>query len=84
MTDNVVGIHGRPVPELGKPNDHLIAEIERLLEMARSGEIQGLLGAYLYRDGCTAKTTAGIHSFSLVGRACCAVSDAAKKMEEEP
>ena len=48
---NVVSITGGDVLRPDMPaNAYVVQEMERLLEMARSGEIQGILTAYLHRD----------------------------------
>ena len=37
-------------PRAGEPDDNLVASLERVLEKARSGEIQGFAGVAIYRD----------------------------------
>jgi len=64
---DIVGIFGAPVPEAGKPSPALVARLEELLEQARSGEIQGLAGAALFRDGATVVVSAGLANRTLVG-----------------
>lgn len=43
----------------GTPRPDLIAEIEKLLEMARSGEIAGIAVALSWRDECTSHVITG-------------------------
>lgn len=56
----VVGINGCVSIAAGIPRDDLVEELERLIEAARSGEIQGIAGAILYRDGATSVVAAGL------------------------
>jgi hypothetical protein len=64
---NVVSLSGAPAMEAGEPDPNLIGELERLLELARSGEAQGIVGAFLYRDGTSASFNAGWRNRSLIG-----------------
>jgi hypothetical protein len=49
----VVSLKGQPIVPPGTPNQELIKELERLTEMAASGEIDGLTYVILYRDDLT-------------------------------
>jgi hypothetical protein len=64
---NVVSMNGAAAMEAGEPDPSLIGEIERLLELARSGEMQGIAGAFIYRDGGSAAFAGGWRTRSLVG-----------------
>jgi hypothetical protein len=64
---NVVALNGAAAMEVGEPDANLVSELERLLELARSGEGQGIVGAFLYRDGTSASFNAGWRNRSLVG-----------------
>lgn len=78
MSDNVVALRGAfhaAAPPLVAPpvNERLIAEIERLLAAARSGEIIGMAGTYLHNDKAASYSFAGqVGSFSLIGGLECA------------
>ena len=68
MSDNVVALRGEYQPPSNEPNERLVEEIERLLEMARSGDIVGMAGTYLHRDKGASYSFAGIvGSYSLIG-----------------
>ena len=82
--DKVIGLRGQPVLATSQQNIDLVKRLEQLLEMARSGEAQGILGVYVYRDGSTGSISAGIHSYSLVGRAWSVFSQAARDLEVAP
>lgn len=41
---NVRSINGEAVPQLGEPNQGVIGAIEKLLEMAKSGQLQSFIG----------------------------------------
>jgi len=74
MTDNVVSIiSGREVIPPGTPRPDLIAELERLLEMARSGELDGIAYASLYRTDATDWNVFGRWTRSTVGALHCAI-----------
>jgi hypothetical protein len=49
---NVVALRGGPVPEANVPNASAIEILEKLLERARSGDIQSVICAYAFSDGC--------------------------------
>lgn len=68
MNDKVVSLHGAPLPEAGRPSPTVIAEVERLLEGARAGEVIGIVGCYLHRDRSTSFSFAGqVAGFALIG-----------------
>lgn len=82
--ENVIGLHGRLVLEAQPPNEDLIRRVESLLEKARSGEVQGMAGAYLYRDGSTGSLNVGVHSYGLFGRALACLNLASQQLDAEP
>lgn len=68
MSDKVISLHGKPLPEAGTPSATVIAELERLLAAARAGEVIGLAGCYLHRDRSTSFSFAGqVGGFALIG-----------------
>ena len=68
MSNNVVSLHGNHEQQPGEPNDHVIAELERLLEAARAGEIVGMAGAYVHRGKVVSYSYAGtIGGYALLG-----------------
>ena len=73
MSDNVVALRGEYRPPSDEPNERLVEEMERLLGLARSGEIVGMAGTYLHKDKGASYSYAGIvASYSLVGGLECA------------
>lgn len=64
---NVVGLNGAPVPRAGEPRPEVVERLERLLEMARSGEIQGVGAAVLYRDDSTQVFAVGLATRGMLG-----------------
>ncbi len=67
MSDKLVSLHGgiigAPVP-----NKDLVEELERLLEMAQSGEIVAGAIAFTYRDGTSSTSTSGyVGAKSMIG-----------------
>ena len=70
MTDSVVSLNGGGVPQRREPVPSVIAEAERILEMARAGEIQGLGIVLLRPSGMAEYSYSGfVGSYSLVGAA---------------
>lgn len=47
---NIVNLRGEVPASAGEPQPDLIEALEDLLERARSGEVQGVSMAYIYRD----------------------------------
>ncbi len=56
----VVSITGRKVAEQGEVSEALIANLEMLLERAKTGEIKNAVVAYTDRQGLAAYLTTGI------------------------
>jgi len=70
MTDRVVSLNGGGVPQRREPVQSVIAEVERILEMARVGEIQGLGLVLLRPNHLSEYSFSGFAgSYSLVGAA---------------
>ena len=73
MSDKVVALRGEYHPPKQEPNERLVEEMERLLGLARSGEIVGMAGTYLHKDKGASYSYAGIvGSYGLVGGLECA------------
>lgn len=67
MSDgNVVSVNGDPVVS-SKPNLDVVRACEDLLEMAQSGEIQGITYCALHSDGTTTGYWRGISNRALIG-----------------
>jgi hypothetical protein len=69
MSDNVVSLRGaEPIITASTPVDSVVKELERLLELARSGELIGLAGVYKHRSRSVEYSYAGaVQGFALVG-----------------
>lgn len=52
MTDNVVRLDGTPAPKPGEPVASLVEMLTDLLEMAKTGELQSLVGTGFTSDNC--------------------------------
>lgn len=63
----VVSLRGHPIPAIGEPNEKMIRELERLLEAARSGDLQGVVVAMLHKDDTTQSMRCGVMSRGLIG-----------------
>lgn len=68
MTDKVVSLRGDPVMAPGEVSPSTVALAERILEMARSGEIQGLVAVMLHSDSAVSYDCTGAVTFSIVGK----------------
>jgi len=68
MSENVVSLRGPLQTAIAEPNPTVVAELERLLDAARSGEIVGLAGAYLSRDASVSYSFGGaVAGFAMIG-----------------
>jgi hypothetical protein len=68
MADNVVALHGALLPDVVGVDEGLVAELERLLEAARSGEIIGLAGTYQHKNRTISYSFAGrVGSYAMLG-----------------
>jgi hypothetical protein len=68
VSGNVVSLHGNFTPEPAEPNGTVVEELERLLEAARSGEIVGMAGSFVRKDGVVSYSFAGrIATYALIG-----------------
>lgn len=61
MSDNVVGLFGERPPELGEPNEVLIHILKDMLEMAKSGRLQSLVGTGFTKEGNRLAVWADLH-----------------------
>jgi hypothetical protein len=74
MSDNVVSIiDGAHVTPPGTPRPNLIEDLERLLEMARSGELDCIAYAVVLRTDSTDWNVVGRVTRSLAGALHCAL-----------
>lgn len=66
---NVTALNGGVVWEAGDPQQSVIDELERLLEAAKSGKIQGLVAVPLYSDSMASYSITGpvLGSYNLIG-----------------
>ncbi len=68
MSENVVSLRGSFQVEAAEPNQTVVAELERLLEAARAGELVGLAGTYLHKDKSVAYSYAGgVAGYGMIG-----------------
>ena len=66
----VVAMNGAVIPSPSDPHPEVIAELERLLQMARDSEIACVLAAYQYTDGSASTCCIGYaRGYSLMGAA---------------
>ncbi len=63
----VVSLRGEEIRQPNEPCADLIAKLEDLLEMARGGEIKGMIAAVNHWDGCTSARRAGAVGRSTIG-----------------
>ncbi len=65
---NVIDIHHRgPAMAAAEADAAVIEQLEWLLAAARSGEMQGIVGAFLYRDGTACSFGVGWQGNALLG-----------------
>lgn len=68
MSDNVVGLRGQKIFDPRVPIKDVVDAAEDLAERARTGEIKGLVAAYIYFDEGTGEQAAGQIHYALMGR----------------
>jgi hypothetical protein len=78
----VVGLRGEEIRPLGEPDPNVVAEFERLLEMARSGEIKGMMAAVLHSDDCVSGSRKGENNFRTIGLLTKMIHDLCGAMDE--
>lgn len=66
-TKKIVSLRGEAIRAPYEPDPKLVEGIEKLLEMARSGEINGVAVAIHNSDGTTQSLRMGLMSRGLVG-----------------
>lgn len=79
--ERVVSLHGGPVIAEKRPNENIVEKIERLLEQAKSGEIQGVQMIALLHDGCVQHQCAGAVQYNVVGMLFAAAQECVKALE---
>lgn len=79
MVDKITSIIDRhEFDPPGTPRPDLIADIERLLEMVRSGRVDGIAYAIVFNDDATDWTVGGRITRSMIGALECAKFDLVK------
>lgn len=69
MSDKIISLRtGAAVCAPGEVNAEVVAELEQLLERARSGDVQGVAIAFVHGDGASNCTYGGVITFSIVGK----------------
>lgn len=65
--NNVVGLRGQPVVAAAEQQPLVIEQLEKVLERARSGDIQGVQIFTLHSDGLAGHWQAGLIQYSMIG-----------------
>ena len=63
----VVSLRGSEITLPGEPVPAVVEALEKLLEAAQSGDVQGFAVAVMHADSSTSTRRAGIHGRALVG-----------------
>ena len=64
---NIVGLRGEEIRPPGEVNPEVVEIAERILEMARSGEISTLVAVYIHADETVGARQKGIGNYRVVG-----------------
>jgi hypothetical protein len=64
---NVVGLRGEEIRPPGEVNPDVVAQAEKILEMAKSGEINALVAAWLHADETVGGARKGGSNYRLLG-----------------
>lgn len=81
MSEKVVSLRGEFVPTFGEPNPHVVEQAEKLLELARAGQIVGMQAVTLDGNACASLHRAGSITYSLIGMLHCASIEAVQAMQ---
>lgn len=69
MSEKIVSLRtGAEVCAPGEINAETVAELEKLLERAKSGDVQSVAVAFLHGDGAVCCTYGGAIPYSLIGK----------------
>jgi hypothetical protein len=79
----VVSLHGGPMPTAAEPSDAVIERLEKALDRARSGDIQGVQIAIMHADGLVSLLRAGTINYALVGMLTAAASEMALVLNDD-
>ncbi|MEP9368996.1 hypothetical protein [Xanthobacter sp. VNH20] len=74
MSEKVISLRGAALPSTPtpSPNPTVVAELERLLEAARAGELVGLAGTFLHKDHNVTYAYAGsVGGYGMIGGLAC-------------
>ncbi|MFG1424971.1 hypothetical protein [Roseixanthobacter glucoisosaccharinicivorans] len=73
MSEKVISLRGTALPPTAPtPNPTVVAELERLLEAARAGELVGLAGTFLHKDHNVTYAYAGsVGGYGMIGGLAC-------------
>lgn len=78
---SVVGLHGAFVPTFGEPDPQVVEQAERLLSLARAGEIVGIQAVTINGHACASLTRAGSVTYSMVGMLHAAAHEAIQSIQ---
>ncbi|WP_150524016.1 4-hydroxythreonine-4-phosphate dehydrogenase PdxA [Roseibium sediminis] len=68
--DKVVSLNGGPISQPGEPNAQCVEALEKALEMARAGAIDGVAIVGLYPDNCSDYRLGGrVGGYTMLGAA---------------
>lgn len=62
----IISLHGEPIVPRGR-NEEVVTELTRALEMAESGEIDGVFIVYQHHDDCTSGWLRGKRGRGMIG-----------------
>lgn len=69
MSENIISLRtGVEVCGPGEVNAETVSEIEKLLERAKSGDVQSIAVAFQHGDGAVCCTYGGAITYSLIGK----------------
>lgn len=68
MTGEIVSLKGLPIKGELKSDPYVIAELEDMLDLAKSGKLVGIAVALEYFDAETGQRKVGVVSHAMIGR----------------
>jgi hypothetical protein len=78
---NLVSLRGEAIPAPGEVNPEVVELAEKLLDLARSGEIKALQAFMVHADDCVSAQSKGGANYRLVGIMTHVIHDICAAME---
>lgn len=79
----VVSLYGGAIRQHGEVSPAVVAEAERVLEMAKAGEIVGIAAVFVHHDECTSSSIHGLCGRMALGQLAIVQHDLCQRLVKE-